>query len=203
MTKVTFYDWALDARCYAVRLALSVIKIEHVSISVDPARQQAPSSGASQTHKPPLVVVDDQPISSVSAIMQILPRLISNPDSWNTGITDASILDWLGFSERALHVFSRIRNATLSSGLDTEPDTGEVISFLRTMEDHMTERQFDDKDWFSSDLPSVVDLALFPVFALSPDLSIEHDGYPALRSWMKRMRALPGFITVPGVPDYF
>ena len=36
----------------------------------------------------------------------------------------------------------------------------------------------------------------------SRDFGIDHDEYPALRRWARRFRALPGFKTMPGIPDY-
>ena len=40
------------------------------------------------------------------------------------------------------------------------------------------------------------------ISALSRDIGVDHDDFPALRAWVRRMRALPGFVTTPGVPDY-
>jgi glutathione S-transferase len=45
-------------------------------------------------------------------------------------------------------------------------------------------------------------VALFPLFALSRDFGIDHDEFPGLRRWIRRFRALDGFITMPGIPDY-
>ena len=42
----------------------------------------------------------------------------------------------------------------------------------------------------------------FPAFALSRDFGIDHDAFPALRRWARRLRRLPGFVTMPGIPDY-
>jgi glutathione S-transferase len=71
------------------------------------------------------------------------------------------------------------------------------------MEDHMTVREFDGGDWFVGRKPTIADVALFPAIALSRDAGIEHDAYPALRRWIRRFRSLPGFRTMPGVPDYY
>jgi glutathione S-transferase len=50
--------------------------------------------------------------------------------------------------------------------------------------------------------PTIADVAVFPAIALSRDAEIEHDEYPALRRFIRRFRALPGFVTMPGIPDY-
>jgi glutathione S-transferase len=44
---------------------------------------------------------------------------------------------------------------------------------------------------------------LFPAIALSRDFGVDHDEFAALRRWMSRVRSLPGFITMPGIPAYY
>jgi len=73
---------------------------------------------------------------------------------------------------------------------------------VRIMDDHMTARGFTQLEWFAAGHPTIADIALFPAFALSRDFGIDHDEYPALRRWARRFRALPGFKTMPGIPDY-
>jgi glutathione S-transferase len=70
------------------------------------------------------------------------------------------------------------------------------------MDDHMTARGFAQLEWFTTGHPTIADIALFPAFALSRDFGIDHDEYTALRQWARRFRALPGFKTMPGIPDY-
>jgi glutathione S-transferase len=70
------------------------------------------------------------------------------------------------------------------------------------MDDHMTARGFAQEDWFAAAHPTIADIVLFPAFALSRDFGIDHDEYPALRRWARRFRMLPGFKTMPGIPDY-
>jgi glutathione S-transferase len=46
-------------------------------------------------------------------------------------------------------------------------------------------------------------VVLFPSIALSRDFGVEHDEYPALRRWMRRLRGLDGFIVMPGIPEFY
>ena len=66
----------------------------------------------------------------------------------------------------------------------------------------MTRREFDDGRWFVGATPTIADIALFPGIALCRDFGIDHDEYPALRRWMARLRTIPGFVTMPGIPSY-
>ena len=53
------------------------------------------------------------------------------------------------------------------------------------------------------DHATLADIALFPSIALSRDFGVEHDEYPALRRWMRRVRGFEGFIVMPGIPAYY
>ena len=53
------------------------------------------------------------------------------------------------------------------------------------------------------DAPTVADIALFPAVALSHDCGIGHEDYPALSLWQRRIRRLPNFLSMPGIPDFF
>jgi glutathione S-transferase len=46
-------------------------------------------------------------------------------------------------------------------------------------------------------LPSIADLALYAYTAHAPEGGIALDDYPALRAWLARVEALPGFVAMP------
>ncbi len=47
--------------------------------------------------------------------------------------------------------------------------------------------------------PTIADIACFPNVALAPDGGVSLDPYPSVRLWMRAIRALPGFIEMPGI----
>ncbi len=67
----------------------------------------------------------------------------------------------------------------------------------------MTRRGLQEADWFMGDRLTLAELSLFPAIALSRDIGIDHEACPALRRWMRRVRALPGFVTMPGILDFY
>jgi hypothetical protein len=88
---------------------------------------------------------------------------------------------------------------------DQCPHRGMRLSFVRDnalacMDDHLTLAEFDDQPWFAGNEPTIVDLAAFGPTALSSDYEVEHDPFPTLRRWITRVRALPGFAAMPGIP---
>ena len=74
---------------------------------------------------------------------------------------------------------------------------------FRIMDDAHDRREHLGASWFVGDHPTLADLVLFPSIALSRDFGVEHDEYPALRRWMRRLRGIDGFIVMPGIPAYY
>jgi len=204
---ITLYDFELDDQCYKVRLLLSLLGLEARKIAVDML------PGAEQTRPPllllnpvgtlPILTDDDLVLRDAEAILAYLARRYDSGRGW---LPDApapfgQVMMWLSFAMGPLRAASAAR---LQSLFD-QPGDGQTLAArdaLRVMDDHMTAREFAGGAWFVGDGPTLADIALFPAIALSRDCGIEHEAYPALRRWMRRVRGLPGFITMPGIPDY-
>jgi glutathione S-transferase len=99
------------------------------------------------------------------------------------------------------------RQARLLALFTTEgPSPGlveEAAHRLQDLDDHLTLAELDGQLWFAGARPTIVDVAAFAVAGLSYDYGVEHDAYPALRRWIRRFRALGGFIPMPGVPQFY
>ncbi|MFT8423828.1 MAG: glutathione S-transferase C-terminal domain-containing protein, partial [Gluconacetobacter sp.] len=77
-----------------------------------------------------------------------------------------------------------------------------AVAALRIVDHHLAHRWRDGGQGVVGEGPTVADIALFPTVALCRDWGEEHSAYPALRRWVRAVRALPGFVTMPGIPDY-
>jgi glutathione S-transferase len=123
-------------------------------------------------------------------------------DFWLSSLTDG------GFSPRKARLLALFTAEGPSAGL-----VAAAQRCLREMDDHLTMAELDGHDrsgpdgcgrvWFAGDRPSIVDVAAFGPACLSTDYGVEHDAFPALRRWIRRFRALPGFIPMPGIPTFF
>jgi len=54
-------------------------------------------------------------------------------------------------------------------------------------------------DWLALDRPTIADCAVFPYVALAPEGGVSLADYPHIRAWIARVKALPGFVPMPGV----
>lgn len=206
---IRLYDYHLDENGFRVRLLLSMLGLSFETVAVDKApgrEQEKPHMLAlNPTGTLPILEDGDVRLFGTAAILAYLVRAHAPDSNWLPA--DAAdfgrVQQWLGFSSRELKPAVDAREAALfTSEGASDGDLKAARRAFRIMNDHMTLRQIEGLEWLVGNAPTLADLALLPSFALSRDSGIDHDEYPALRRWLRRFRALPGFITMPGVPDY-
>ncbi|WP_149537944.1 glutathione S-transferase family protein [Siccirubricoccus phaeus] len=66
---------------------------------------------------------------------------------------------------------------------------------LAFLEQHLAGREF-----LAAAHPTIADLACYSYLAHAPEGGISLDSYPALRAWLARVEALPGFFPMPRLP---
>ncbi|MGH8270546.1 MAG: glutathione binding-like protein, partial [Steroidobacteraceae bacterium] len=69
---------------------------------------------------------------------------------------------------------------------------GRALAFMNA---HLTGR-----DYLAADHPTIADLACYAYTAHAPEGGISLEPYPALRSWLSRIEALPRFEPMPSSP---
>jgi glutathione S-transferase len=58
------------------------------------------------------------------------------------------------------------------------------------------EERLTGRKWIALDRPTVADVAPYPALAQCGDGDVSLAEYPAIRAWMARMEALPGFVGI-------
>lgn len=210
MGALTLYNFDLDENCYRVRLALGLMALEAEYVAVDMIpgfeHMKPPLIGINPRGDLPILVDDGIVVSGPVACLAYLARRHGG-EIWAAPQAPqgfAAYASWLEFAAGELRAACAARNASLF-GLPGDLDQLRAKGrwALRLMEDHLTTRLLDGAQWFVGERASIVDIALMPAFALSRDWGVGHESYPALRRWLRALRALPGFRSMPGVPDYF
>jgi glutathione S-transferase len=206
---LVLYNYDLDENCYKVRLALSMLTIEHeiVAVNAFPGKEQEtpPFLAMNPMGTLPILKDGDLTLFGAEAILAYLSRSQDGSGRWlpADGAGFALSMQWLLFAAGDLSVATRARaNALFGTPGDEAALRAGARRAIGAMEDAMTVNGFAGQDWFTGPAPTIADVALFPAFALSRDFGVDHDEYPALRKWARRFRALPGFLTMPGIPDY-
>lgn len=60
------------------------------------------------------------------------------------------------------------------------------------------EKRLSKHEWLALDRPTIAEMACYTYPALNVEAEIDMTPYPAIRAWMDRVRALPGFIPMIG-----
>lgn len=197
---------------YKIRLfaALAGITLEEYEVDLPGDEHHGPAFLAINPRGEVPVLVDGERIFRDSAAILTWLAGTYAPEGWGGRDTgeQAGIIDWLAFSAswiqygvftaRAIVSFRGTYNGV---GFQQEAVTlNEArIRGLKSLE--ILETALTGQDWLVLGRPTIADISVFPYVALAPMGDIPLEPYPAIRAWINRIRALPGFIAVIGLDD--
>ena len=187
------HDYVLSPEAYTVRLMLALLGVEHQTIAVDayPGNAEVP------------VLEDGETLLRDPGLILTYLARAGGPE-WLPAEAAPDISKWLAFAALDLSALNAARAvAVLDRPGDLDALKLKGRTALRRLEDHLTMRHLAGFDWLVGDTATIADIAVFPAVALSHDCGIGHEDYPAINLWQRRVRKLPGFIGMPGIPDYF
>lgn len=209
MSELVLYNYELDEGAYKIRLLASFLHLDITLRGVDmfPGGEHTSLEflALSPDGRLPVLRDGDFVLSGAETVLAYIANAYNPERQWLPLVSRCfgEIQSWLIFASRELEPAIMARRSAL---FDVPPDAGSAVAAarraFRRMDDHMVKRHFDGIEWFAADHPTIADIALFPHFALSRDFGVDHDEYPSLRRWARRFRAIDGFKTMPGIPDY-
>lgn len=209
MSQLTLHDFELDEGCYKVKLLLGALRLPFRKVDVDvfPGREQRSRRylRLNPLGQLPIITDGEFVLRGAEAILAYLAHRYDQAKTWLPGdpVMFGEVMSWLGFAGSELQSAALARlHSIFEVELDGAAAAGAARRAFRIMDDHMTKREFSGGRWFVGGRSTIADIALYPAIALSRDFDIEHDEFPALRRWMRRMRGIPGFVTMPGIPAY-
>lgn len=187
------HDYVLSAECYTVRLMLALLAVPYERVAVD-----AYPGGADC----PVLIEGDDVQRDPGLILTFLAR--AHGPHWLPRDDAQEIAGWLAFTATRLSALAEARRVALM-GADGDLDAlnHDGRAALRTLDDTLTSRRIAGRDWLVGMSPTIADIAVFPHVMLSHDSGIGHQDYPAINLWQRRVRKLPLFIGMPGIPAYF
>lgn len=195
------YDGALSGNCYKIRLFLSLLGLEHEIVPIDLATGDNRSPEyLKKNPRGQIPVLEDGDITiwDSQAILVYLARRYGGED-WlplEPGPM-AAVMQWLAVAENELLFGLARARAVKKFGRDFDLAACQQYGTagLRVLDGHLQTRQ-----WLAGDRPTVADVACFPYVALAPEGEIPLDGYAGALAWIDRIKALPGFLGMQGIP---
>ena len=205
-----FHDYVLSDSCYKVRLLLGLLGLDHVRQPVDyyPGREhlQPRFRTLSPLGEMPVLEDDGLVLWGAEAVLCHLANAHDRSGRWLPREAEAfgPVMMWLAFAAGKLQALSKARETALFGAEgDLNAMRRQGRAALRVLEDHLTDRGLAGGTWIVGETATIADIAAFPAVALSHDCGIGLEDYPALDLWQRRVRSLPGFVSMAGIPDYF
>jgi glutathione S-transferase len=196
---VLLYDNPVSGNCYKVRLILSLLGIEferrELSV-VDHSDRAELLGGLSPSLNVPTVVLEDGcSLAESNAILWYFAdgtRYLPD-DSYER----AQVLQWM-FFEQYKHEPAIAVVRFWVSVLDDPPPTADIEARRTTGHAALDvmERHLSHHEYFVSERFTIADIALYAYTHVAPEGGFDLQPYPAVRSWLDRVAAQPGVISI-------
>lgn len=201
---ITVYGFSPSGNCHKVRLLLEQLGRDYEWVETNSAigETRTPDYLAKNPNgKVPMLALDDGRILVESnAILYWLAEgtnfLPSDP--WQK----AQAMSWLFFEQYSHEPYIAVArficgwtpaDSPRRSDLPKLRERGHAA--LAVMETHLASHP-----WFSGDDYGIADIALYAYTCVAPHGGVALHAYPALRGWLARVEATPGFVPLPA-PD--
>jgi glutathione S-transferase len=200
MTALKLHDLELSGNCYKIRLFCSLLGLDLDMTPVDflgGAHKKTPLIDKNPFGEIPVFEDGNVVLRDSQAILVYLARKYGG-ESWlpTDAVGMAEVVSWLMVAEN--EVARGPNDARLHDKfgykLDVEKAREKAKHIIGLMEKHLAKH-----DWLALGRPTIADIACMPYVALSHEGGVSLQPYPRVRAWIDRIKAAPGFITMPAL----
>lgn len=194
------YDLEVSGNCYKVRLFLALIEQPYTLRPVDflgGEHKNETSIERNAFGEVPVLIDGDLTLRDSQAILIYLARNFDRTDWYpTTPAEEAKVVQWLMVAESEIARGPNDARLHDKFGYELDIDLARKKStrILDILNKHLS-----DREWLELDRPTLADLACFPYVALSYEGGVSLKPYPAITDWIERIKALPNFVTMPGI----
>ncbi|MCB1909991.1 MAG: glutathione S-transferase [Rhodocyclaceae bacterium] len=194
------YDLELSGNCYKVRLfaALTGMALDLVAVDLmGGEHKRSPFIELNPFGQVPVLDDDGRIVRDSQAILVYLANRHGDERWWpKDAAGQAEIVGWLAVAAHEVRAGPANARLVDKFGFQLEKAAAEAVAadLLPLLDAH-----FARHDWAALGRPTIADCALYPYLALAHEGGIDVSPYGNLRRWMARLKALPGFVGMPGI----
>ncbi|AKJ67736.1 hypothetical protein PATSB16_15370 [Pandoraea thiooxydans] len=195
------YDFELSGSCYKIRLLLNMLDLKCELKSVDFVNKEHKSDAYLALNpfgEIPILEDGDLRLRDAQAILIYLAKKYDASGQWfpDDAASMGRIAQWLstGGGEIMNAAGARLVKI-LDYPLDLDKLQAGAHRVFKIMNAHLA-----DRPWLELGHPTIADIACFPYTAMAGEGGIDLTPYPHVLAWIERVKRLPGFIPMPGVP---
>lgn len=194
------YDMELSGNCYKVRLFAALVGIELELEPVDIAagdHKRSPLIELNPWGELPVLVDGDVILRDSQAILVYVARQYGGNQWWPDGAAQqGEVMQWLSTAANEINSGPNVARLIDKFGypLNKEPALEVSARILPLIERHLSKHE-----WLALGRPTIAECAVFPYVALGWEGGVTLEPYPAIRAWIERIKALPGYVGMPGL----
>ncbi|MEZ5670493.1 MAG: glutathione S-transferase [Alphaproteobacteria bacterium] len=200
---IRLHDFPLSGHSHRARLFLSLLGLAHEIVPVDMAsgaHKAAPFLALNPFGQVPVLQDGEVTLADSNAILVYLALRHDPARRWYPAepAAAAAVQRWLSVAAGQLAGGpAAARLATVfGAKLDTERAKAIAANLFDVLERHLAGR-----DWLVGSAATIADVALYSYTAHAPEGGVALTPYPAIRAWLGRIEALPGFVAMPASPQ--
>ena len=201
-TIVVLYGTKLSGHAHRVELFLNALGLAYAYRDTPPAARTTPEFLAlNPLGQIPVLQDGDMVIADSTAILVYLAKRYDAGRSWlpEASAPAAAVQRWLSIAAgEVFHGPATARSLAIwgvPRGADPVWAASIAGRLLAFMNGHLALRLF-----LAAEHPTIADLACYAYIAHAPEGGVALDAYPAVRAWLGRVEALPGFVPMARSP---
>jgi glutathione S-transferase len=197
---IKLYRFRLSGHCHRVELFLALLGLPCQLIDIDlPGKQQKSPQFLALNPFGQVPVIDDNGavLADSNAILVYL-ALRYGEEGWlpRDALGAAAVQRWLSVAAGPLAFGpAAARVARLYKRPDNTEARDRAHALLAVMEQELSTREF-----LVGPRATLADIANYTYIAHAPEGGVMLDTYPQVRTWLKRIEALPGYIAMQPMP---
>jgi glutathione S-transferase len=198
---IKLYDFELSGSCYKVRLLLNILKVSCERIPIDFVKKEHKTERFLKLNplgEIPVLEDGDVRLRDAQAILVYIARTYDRSNTWFPDAPDSMgrIMQWLALGGNELMAAAGARLVRiLNYPLDLPALQARAIATFRILDGHLSDREF-----LELGHPTIGDIACFPCTAMAGEAGIDLKPYPNILRWIDRIKQIPGFTPMPGIP---
>ena len=192
------YDLEPSGNCYKVRLMCAFLGVPLELVPVDfmaGAHRKPPLIDLNPFGEIPILDDDGFIVRDSQAILVYLARKYGGEAWLPTGPADmARVMEWVmaGENETMRGPGDARLHDKFGYKLDVNLAREKAARILGLMESHLAKN-----NWLALGRPTIADIACMPYVGVGHEGGVPLTYYPNIRAWISRIKALPGFVTMP------
>lgn len=193
---IKLYTLPVSGHAHRVELLLALLDIPYEKIDVDlinGAQKEADFLKINPFGQIPVIDDNGMIVSDSTAILVYLAKRYDESGAWlpDDAVSAANVQRWLSVASG--EVFNGPNSARLAKlfgfPLDYDKAKATCDNLFAVMEPHLN-----DSDFLTGNNITIADIACYTYISHVPEGGISLDPYPAIKAWLGRIEALPGFV---------